>query len=207
MAICRPFSQECMGQRLQIVLVLAIAVSLSPLFLPPWLQHLYLPMNWTTSLVGVAAILKALLEILLPFMAISALSLLVSRELKSADAKWASSPSMQRRDSSAVTKLLMTIVTLFLLCHVLSVINTILTAFFYFSEEREEQDLLDMVWANLLTLSESFQMLNSSCNFVIYAARDRNFRTVLKSTLQSALVRRSSKNTAGQTEKTSNMPC
>ncbi len=203
MAICRPFSRQRLTQNLQIILVLVISVFLSPtmVYLPPWFLDLYLSQNWI-FLSGLAFTLRALFELFLPLIAISVLSVLVSIELRNSDAKWANSLStMRRQESSTITKLLMTIVTVFILCHIPSVMYTILTAIFYFSHEREEYryTLSDVLWDNLNILFGSFQMLNSSCNFIIYAARDKNFRAALK----SLFVRRQSRNTSGQKAGTS----
>ncbi len=205
LAICRPFSRrQRLGERWQVALALAAATVLSPLFLPDWFLLRYLPGDWALSLFLTASLAKALLQVLLPFSAIAVLTVLVLKELRSADAEWASSLSTRgRRETSAVTRLLLTVAALFLLCHVPSVMLYVLSVHLFFPRGGAEEapDLSEAAWLlNLLTASDFFAMLNSSCNFVVYAARDGRFRAALASAFRWKRKQEDRRDSPGQTD-------
>ena len=121
-----------------------------------------------------------IIEIFVPFAVISVLSTLMVREIKKANTQWEGNlPQCRKEETKAITRLLMTIVFVFVVLHLASVgltfqhvWNLATIGSYHKSPEGRYHLMIDGI-------SYVGHTINSGCNFVIYAVRDPKFRRAL----------------------------
>ncbi len=187
LAICRPFSNTCLRRpsalipAMLTVTLVEVALTRSEL-----VEHvLMVEWDWWDLMATLPGkILFVAVWFLLPFVALTVLSLLVVRELRRADRKWASALTDQRRmrETRAATKMLLCIVLLFLVCHTPGAFHNIEYALQIPCEMYDwcvvpyDNNVYYLISDTMGYLMSFCWVVNSSANFVIYAAMDKKFR-------------------------------
>lgn len=173
--MCHPFAERSCLTRVNGMVVISFAVAIVytayELLLPSFID-----LGLSTLYAG------ALLHCLLPFVAITVFSLLVLRQIRLADQQWAKQ-RQRSHDPRKVTAILLLICLIFLACHLPFVVRNL--CILAQVGGLSSQDVLKpwIKWSG--EVAHVTIVLNSACNFVIYATRDARFRDAITSSIRS----------------------
>ncbi len=127
---------------------------------------------------------NAVADYIAPFLVTGVLSCLVLRRLSEARRRWGGSgpgsgSGVHSANQRAATRVLMTVVAVFLACHAPYVLTEALGFWWFFTRSESEMEEVREIYWTLEEVSSATMVINCSANFVIYALRDRRFRAAV----------------------------